>query len=126
MRAEEFLDDLGFYVILDIQDYVMDFKVYPAHRWVSAEGEGIGFTLKDSPGFDTTDNIEEASVFVEGSIKWDGCIDFTFPEQDDCALHNCGLKDFKRCFNDLFEMLYERAKSIPNAYLNDRNSSLND
>lgn len=31
-------------------------------------------------------------VYASGTLKWDGCVDLYFDEQDDCMLHFCGAE----------------------------------
>lgn len=32
---------------------------------------------------------EECEVFVSGTVKWDGCVNFDFPSVEDCMIHRC-------------------------------------
>ena len=37
---------------------------------------------------DPVESLDEAEVFAEGSVKWDGCANFTIGEPDEC-IHTC-------------------------------------
>lgn len=43
-----------------------------------------------SGGFNYTRDPAEAVVFMDGSIKWDGCSNWDFPDVKNCLLHFCG------------------------------------
>lgn len=60
---------------------------------------------------DDTNDLEKAQVFLAGHIKWDGCMDIRFPEQDTCMLHFCGRKDAARV-GKLIDRLFDIAKQL--------------
>lgn len=55
-----------------------------------------------------TEDREEADVYLHGHIKWDGCANLHFDEQDRVMLHFCGLRGAKAA-GTLLERLYELA-----------------
>lgn len=61
---------------------------------------------------DITDNVDQAKVFLEGQIKWDGCSDWLFNqgESGNSMLHFCGSADAV-AIGALLGKLYEIAKS---------------
>lgn len=59
---------------------------------------------------------ERAPTYAHGSIKWDGCINMAFDEQNDCMLHFCGTKDAKRTMNELFDMLHSVSMQLMPPY----------
>lgn len=64
-------------------------------------------------GMDMTDDIEKAQVYLSGEVKWDGCANLQFDEQDNVMLHFCGVEDVRK-IGALLERLYEiAAKAIP-------------
>jgi hypothetical protein len=60
---------------------------------------------------DWVDTIEEAGKFLHCSIKWDGCSDWHFDEQDDCMIHFCGKNHMKE-MHKLMDMLYDLAEEL--------------
>lgn len=62
-------------------------------------------------GTDVTSDLEKAQIYLSGQIKWDGCADLYFDEQENAALHFCGIKDARR-ISCLIERLYEIAKEL--------------
>lgn len=100
-----FADDLYAAEMKACNEHVVDFKLYV-----------IGMGLNDTKPifFDDDHNeveIEKAPVFMQGHIKWDGCCNYTFPEQESCMLHMCGFKDFER-LNLVIKKMYELVPSI--------------
>lgn len=61
---------------------------------------------KSSPD-DCTSNPDEAELFVEGSIKWDGCSDLTIGR--DGYIHSCGREGPQK-LGALLERLYDIAR----------------
>lgn len=53
---------------------------------------------------DTTTDPEQAEVLIQGSIKWDGCGNFTFDQH--AQTHLCGYEDVRR-FQAVFDRIYE-------------------
>lgn len=84
------------YVVETWQEHntILDFKVYSVFglNWSGPNGEGGEYMLcKDNDGrTEGVTDISEASVFMSGSIRWDGCSNLRFDGQDDIMLHFCG------------------------------------
>jgi hypothetical protein len=70
--------------------YWIEFKVYTLCT-INANGYGY---QRDGSHFspDVVDTLDEAEVFLRGSVKWDGCANFTF-EEASAMLHTCGRED---------------------------------
>ena len=62
-----------------------------------------------SPVFEK--DVAKAQVFCQGSIKWDGCVNFQFPEQEDCMLHCCGRQDAMK-IGVMFDRLYDAVSRL--------------
>lgn len=56
-------------------------------------------------------DIARSEPYCQGTVKWDGCCNFTFPFQDDCMLHRCGEGDMKHDAK-AWEILYREARRI--------------
>jgi len=35
----------------------------------------------------------KSDVFMQGAVKWDGCSNWTFENQENCAIHFCGEEE---------------------------------
>lgn len=73
-------DDIGYHIrVWNSNEAVMDFEVF-----VVAGHDAAGVTQylawSEHGGSCATEKIDEASVEIEGFIKWDGCGHFNFGE----------------------------------------------
>lgn len=78
--------------------YSVDFKIWHAERDFSTATESVDYTLFyidesgiTSPSYKDASN--EATPFMIGHLKWDGCVDIDFPDIRDCMLHFCGPEE---------------------------------
>lgn len=93
-HLERRFDDLGYLVEMSIGTQNDCYAEFRAYRVCLAEG-AAWFQDSELPGGHRPDVPKErAQVFVSGSIKFDGCADFQFDEQEgDCNLHTCSKQD---------------------------------
>lgn len=92
-------------------DYHVDFCVWKV-SWIDGDVlKPYFFDSKASCSSDGSEDKSKSAPYIEGSLKWDGCINYRYPGQDVCMLHNCGINDFK---NELkvFQLLYEKSSEI--------------
>jgi len=71
-------------------DHVMRFRVYsimckPGEPGSEFEHKKIEWCKEVGTHNEPTDNIDDATIFLEGSVKWDGCSNWKFPD----AVHFC-------------------------------------
>ncbi len=105
---------LDYHVVYEIDDYILKFKVYPCA--INMEnGEPIFTKAFSDEGFDPVDDIKNAKIEIEGSIKCDGCIDYNYPEHNHCMLHHCGLSSIKNEWELFKELFKYAANNIPHA-----------
>lgn len=96
-------DDLGYSATIEPGQYSAEFKVYIISGWSTKESiRYYGDIHQDKR------DIESAPVYMSGHIKWDGCSNVQFDEQEKCMLHFCGRKDAMKV-GELFNRLYEEA-----------------
>lgn len=55
------------------------------------------------------ESFEAAPTYLSGSIKWDGCSNLQFDEQESCMLHFCSRKGASNV-GVLLERLYDLAR----------------
>lgn len=87
-------------------DSVLDFMVFQVTGQY-ADGKP-SFEVADDPACDSTADLVEAQVFLQGAIKWDGCSNWHFDEQDNCMLHFCGARQASG-IGRLMERMYDIA-----------------
>lgn len=104
-----------FWIKVEYTDCWCDFTCI----WCIAMGESKCGKY-DLPNYETqgsmssgnyTDDPAKAQVYLSGHIKWDGCGEFRFDEQDRVMLHWCGRRNAKRVA-DLINRLYDIAADL--------------
>lgn len=108
------MDFLG-ELIADIDDFRVRFK-YASHyvdvavfEIVATDTDGSNpmFQLKDYVSSDDlVGNIDEAHVYLHGTIKWDGCSDLQIGYH-----HWCGPSDYLKHFA-ILEAIYKKAQEL--------------
>lgn len=77
-----------------INKAVMGFEVF-AIAYEDQDG-GIGFECAGISSEDrTTDDIAKAYTFASGDVRFDGCSNVWFDEQERCAVHTCSRRDLE-------------------------------
>lgn len=100
--------DIGFTAIAEPmgQDdiYAVRFEIYTI---VSTDINGTVFWQRRGAcsSLNPVNRLDEAELYLHGHVKWDGCSNWYFDEQDRVMLHCCGLNDIenigkvmKRCW----------------------------
>lgn len=87
VRVVSFLD-LGYTVKAEAHDYYVDYTVY------QIDGVDGDKPLWHKKGAESTpsyvETLEEAEVFLNGSVKWDGCSNWSLDAmQKDVMMHSC-------------------------------------
>lgn len=86
------LDDIGYTVKADYKDadLFVEFDIY------QIEGKDLngvrGYESQDDDESSVTD-LSDAAIFIAGSVKWDGCSNWRFDEQDRGWIHGCSRAD---------------------------------
>lgn len=88
-------NELEFTVVATPDKYVVDFAIY----------DHEGMDINKNPLFhrkgsvcqpDPVNTFEESEPYITGSVKWDGCSNWNFDENDRAMLHGCDKKDIVR------------------------------
>ena len=86
------------------KDHVIEFQV------LRVFGESDDGTIEWGNDEDAmtrpTQSLAEASVYMSGGLKWDGCMNMQFDEQDRVMLHFCGKADATR-IGDVLGRIYD-------------------
>lgn len=113
-------NELNFTVEARVHSHWVEFNIYEVIGWVQGpDGEWNVPTWisKDETRYDVP--IDEARVFAHGSVKWDGCSNWTFTDNaEGVMIHGCSRADVRRigdilgiCWDltaELCENWYER------------------
>lgn len=91
--------------------HAVDFRVYATMD--GADGsEPTMWLLVDENGADRpVDATNEATRFMYGSVKWDGCMNFDFDEPG--MLHLCGPNDVASLASMMHEVMAMAAAAMP-------------
>lgn len=90
----------------EVEKYYMDFLTFDA-ALSGHIGEEMEWCLFDGSHSHDFAEWESAHWNIRGSVKWDGCINWSTNE--DCAMHGCGPGHAKE-MGDLFAAIYNLAK----------------
>lgn len=87
----------------------VDFTVYAIEGGLLEEdGGNVWYEQEGSMTGEMTEDLSTSSIYLSGNIKWDGCSNMTFNEQDRCMLHFCGRQN-AMYIGDLLGRLYDLA-----------------
>lgn len=93
--------DLRFTIIAEPDTHCVDYKIYDI-----VSSDPICWQAKDSNGFELVDSLDAAEVYLHGGVKWDGCSNWHFDEQDRVMLHGCSRSDVQR-FGNVMALCWE-------------------
>lgn len=84
--------DLGYSVVAEPHGHHVSFNV---HEIVGVEENGTVLWQRAGSAFNReyATSIDEAQIFLHGDVKWDGCSNWHFDEQDRVMLHGCSRED---------------------------------
>lgn len=94
--------------------YHLSFRVWKVSQIISPKPMRFEFHDEASPRSESHDDREKALPFLQGDLKWDGCINYTYPGQEHCMLHGCGLESVERerlAFREIYKAGAELIKS---------------
>jgi hypothetical protein len=94
--------DLGFTIVADPKEHRVDYAIYD----MAAVDPLLWPCVGGITGSDMTGNLEDAEVYLHGEVKWDGCSNWHFDEQDRVMLHGCSKSDVQR-FGDVMALCWE-------------------
>lgn len=113
------MEDLDFTIMAQVRDHRVDFCVYDIAGRVEGEVKGV-FDVPEwtKAGadviLDTTSDISEAACYLHGHVKWDGCSNWHFDEQDNCMLHACERSGLQRLGEVMARCWDWTAELLPN------------
>ena len=104
---------LGFTIKIQEDPVYENFIEVTAYKILGIDSNTNEILWDNGNGRPTID-MEEAEVFMEGNIRWDGCSNWRFYPADNCALHFCGVEDAQEVMN-LWKWIYDfAADHFPN------------
>jgi hypothetical protein len=110
------LPELNFTVAATPHSHHVDFIVYNIEAWQ----EGATLEVFDVPLWhkagslsrpDAVSSLEGAEPYLHGYVKWDGCSNFYFDEQERGMLHGCERRDVLR-FGEVMAACWDWAAEL--------------
>lgn len=111
MQVTRHWHDISFAVEMTKQEAWVELKVYEISGWIEGDTNKPIYPEKDSNGSEQVETLDAAAVYLSGSIKWDGCSNLNFDEQDRVMLHFCS-KTSATNIGVLLGRLYELAAEL--------------
>ena len=100
MTATKHFHDIAFTVVAVAHAHYVEYTVYDitAHDQAPDGSWSVpNWPHKDATtGGDVVNDLAEAAVYLHGTVKWDGCSNWHFDEQDRVMLHGCTRTDLTR------------------------------
>lgn len=85
----------------------VDFRVYEAHSWNDPNGRKVMWERRGgSSSNDMTDNLDDAELTLGGFIRWDGCSNWNWGDDDDPAMIHYCSKAQAEAVGQVFARLY--------------------
>jgi hypothetical protein len=104
----DYTHGFGFRLKWEIQSYWINVKAYEITSYDVDDYSKIYFHTKNAPGYpDDTERIEDADIYLEGYVKWDGCSELQQGQQ----YHWCGVNGYKNHIA-LLNYIYNRAMEL--------------
>jgi len=82
-------EDLGFTVVASPDEYVVEYRIYEVAGHSHPDGLPVYERAKGVGPSGFTTSIDNADVYAHGHVKWDGCSNWYFDEQERGMLHEC-------------------------------------
>jgi hypothetical protein len=102
--------DLGFTVLAKPESHHVDYVIYD-HEGFDDQGNPLFPKANSSVSPDPVKNIEDSEPYLHGSVKWDGCSNWHFDEQERIMLHGCCKEDIER-FGKVMGECWEWTKEL--------------
>lgn len=103
--------DVGFTAVVVPGNSHFSFKLYEIKAAYDDGQIAYETAGGDFGAGDQTETLDNAQVYASGDIKWDGCSNLQFDEQEQVMLHFCGRRSW-RDMSEAFERLYDHALKL--------------
>lgn len=101
--------DLDFTIVATVESHRVEFTVYDIFGW--QDGRPVWHRKGSADYMDVVFTLEESEPYLHGTVKWDGCSDWHFDEQERVMLHGCTKADVQR-FGDVMAYCWDWAAEL--------------
>lgn len=105
--------DLSFTIVAEPEEYLVKYTIFDIEG-IEADGTPLFYRKGGRFYSDSTRSVEEADIYLHGYVRWDGCSNWHFDEQDNADLHGCSRQDLMRIGEILTQCWDWTAKLCPN------------
>lgn len=105
-------ENLQFLVSARIDDAVVYFEIFNVFG-TNSDGQPLFESKHTDVSIDHVSDFTQATIFLSGSIKWDGCSNWKFDEQDHVLIHGCSKEDLTRIGTIMGECWDWASKILP-------------
>jgi len=96
--------ELDFTIVADVDEYHVTFTIYDIIMW--GNDKPVWPRAGQTSSGDYVESLEESEPYLHGFVKWDGCSNWYFDEQDRIMLHGCSREDLQR-FGDAMTLCWD-------------------
>ena len=107
--------DLGFTIVAQKQAFGVDFILYDITGEDCDGGALSWLEYGATSSHETTYDLSKAQPFLHGGVKWDGCSNWHFDEQDRVMIHGCRREDLTRIGEVMARCWDMAAEMLPNS-----------
>lgn len=105
------LPELKFTIVAEPFEYHVEYTIYDMEGYDEQTQKPVWHRAGAASSPNSVDTIEEAEPYLHGSVKWDGCSNWHFDEQDRVMLHGCGKEDIQR-FGDVMAYCWDLTSTL--------------
>lgn len=110
MKHVKHYKDIGFTVVAEPHYFHVEYLIYEIEG-DSVDGNPL-YHRKGSDSFpDSVDTIEESEPYLTGEVKWDGCSNWEFDEQERSMLHFCSRENLQS-ISEIMVACYDWTKEL--------------
>jgi hypothetical protein len=93
--------ELGFTIVAKPDAYGVEYVLYDIVGWEVGEGLGefdkpLWLKVGVWNSYDVVNTLAESEPYMHGTVKWDGCSDWCFDQQEHVMLHACDRQGLLR------------------------------
>lgn len=108
--------DLDFTVVATPHSHQVEYSIYDIEGYTSIDNMPLWHKAGASSYPDPVESLSEAEVYIHGSVKWDGCSNWSIDENERCMIHGCSRRDIQR-IGDIMALCWDwTAQLIPDKW----------
>lgn len=102
--------ELNFTVVAEVEETIVYFRIYEIEG-IKEDGSILWHKSEAGSYPNPVEFLADADVFCHGEVKWDGCSNWCFDEQDRAMLHGCDRRDLM-CLGRILAKCWDMAAEL--------------